>query len=376
MTGSLFVVTNRAYRKNSSNGGYRLLDSPNNKGAKELRVFEAVPADEELTDWRLELIPDRPRNKDFQAAGVEPARRRRSYRGSDLVAARLVQRLRSADRNLVVFIHGYNNTPLDALRRAWRLGQRYGVEVLVFTWPANGGGDDLFEDLHGKASYLSDKSDARASTEALDRALSRLQAQLTELNEGARVQAEKEAREAHPDSLEKRREMMVKLLRSRACPFRVTLLAHSMGNYVLKKTLLTSDERLSVDTIFDNVILKAADTNHEDHARWVERLRAIRRVYITINQEDDALRLSAMKIGDTQKPRLGNTLAEQDAAGATYIDCTGYVGDRHSYFDEADLDRERGEAEPLTEFFGLALDGAIAEEGMPYRAATNTYRLE
>lgn len=267
MAGSIFVVTNRAFRKDKATGSYRLLDSPNSKGTKELRVFEASPVRDGSEDWRIDPISDRPRHRDFQAAGVEPAQGRRRYRASDLVAARLVARLKSGNKNLVAFIHGYNNTVGDALRRARRLAQRYSVEVLVFSWPANGGGDSFFETLHGKASYLADKSDARSSTDALDRALSRLQAQLTELNERVRQQAEAEAGRAEPDNLAARREHIVQRLRERACPFRLTLLAHSMGNYLLKKTLLTSDERLSAGVTFDNVILKAADTNHAEHDR-------------------------------------------------------------------------------------------------------------
>ncbi|GEM_PF-5467513 len=179
MAASLFVVTNRASAKNRSADDYRLRDVPNSKGLKELRLFQATPQDKDLQDWRLELIKDRPRQQDFAAYSVQTARRRNSYRGSDLAAARLVDRLRRENKNLVVFIHGYNNNAEDAFRRAWRLAERY-----------------------------------------------------------------------------------------------------------------------------------QADTNHADHARWVERLRTIRRVYIAINQDDAALRLSAMTIGDQQQPRLGNTLAE------------------------------------------------------------------
>jgi len=379
MPESLFLVTNRAFRRDPDSGGYRLLDSLNPKGGKELRLFEATPKeataeDDALADWHLTMVPDRPRRADFAAHKLEPARRRRSYRGSDLVGARVVGRLRTEGRNLLVFIHGYNNTAADALRRAWRLRERYGVEVIVFTWPANGGGDRVFERLHGKASYLSDKSDARSSTEALDRALGRLQIQLAEVNESVRAEAEREAWELHPDSRDQRRAALVRMLRARACPFRVSVLAHSMGNYLYKKTLLTSDERLSAGCILDNVILKAADTNHADHARWVERIRANRRVYVLINQDDDALRLSAMKIGDQQRPRLGNTLAEQDAAGAVYVDFTGYVGGAHSYFDEADLDREQGRAPSLTDFLGAAVNGEIAEAGLAYDPGSNTHR--
>ncbi|NIR28910.1 MAG: alpha/beta hydrolase [Gammaproteobacteria bacterium] len=376
MPESLFVVTNRHFKRDRKRDSYVLEDGLNRNGAKELRLFEARPASDALEDWHLDLIPDKPGAQDFQNADVEPIGTRKKRRGSDLVAARVVRRLRESRQNLLLFIHGYNNTAVDAFRRAWRIAGHYALEVVVFTWPANGGGERLLEDLHGKASYKSDKSDARASTEALDRALFRMQALLKELSEGVKPQALEEAREAHPGDPDQQRETLVRLLRERACPFNVSLLAHSMGNYLYKKTLMTSSERLSVDTAFDNVILKAADANHEGHKEWVRRIRARRRVYITVNQNDAALQLSTMKVGEDQKPRLGNTLAEQNAANARYIDFTPYVDDRHSYFDETDLGREEGGAQPLTDFFKAALNGEIAEWELPYHAGTNTYRIE
>ena len=375
MPESLFVVTNRAFRRVRGGAGYELRDGLNPKGSRELRLFEARPRGGDVSDWVLEPARDRPTLRDFESHGVEPLRRKRRYNGSDLVAARLVDTLRTHRRNLLVFIHGYNTNALDAIRRAWRIAERYDIEVLLFTWPANGGGERLLENLHGVASYKSDKSDARASTEALDRMLGRMHMLMQELNTGVWEQAEADARAAHPDSPERRREALVRALRERACPFNISLLAHSMGNYLYKKMLLSSGERLSADTVFDNVILKAADTNHEGHAQWVERIRARRRVYVTINQEDDALRLSTMKIGDQQRARLGNTLARQDAANARYIDLTSYVGDAHSYFDEADLERAPGGAKPLTDFVARAVNGESAEDGLDYQVATNTYRL-
>ncbi len=279
--------------------------------------------------------------------------------------------------NFLFFIHGYNNNVYDALNRAESISARYNVEVLLFSWPANGGGDRFFEDLHGKASYLSDKSDARASTEALDRALSRMYDLLSELNQGVFEEIRKEVEERYPDDLAARREEISRLLQERACPFKVSLLAHSMGNYLFKKMLLTSSERLSRNVVFDNVILKAADTNHANHAEWVGRIRARKRVYITINQDDSALALSNLKIGEQQKSRLGSTLREQDAPFATYIDLTHFLENEHSYFVEKDLKAGRP-SEDLVRFTGFlekAVNGEIAETGLPYHADSHTYRM-
>lgn len=372
---SLFVITNRAFRRDGNTGSYDLLDKLNPKGSKELRIFEARPEDDALQRWHLDAVPDKVSLHHFTDAGVEPFVRKTAYRASDLVSACLAKRLRDHNHNLLMFIHGYNNTALDACRRAWRLGKRYGLQVVVFTWPANGGGEWLIENLHGKGSYKSDKSDARSSIEALDRALGRMQMLMNELNRAFLPKIQQEAVAAFPDNRHEQRAMIAKLLRERACPFKVSLLAHSMGNYLYKKMLLSSGERLSTNTIFDNVILKAADTNHADHAEWVQRILIRHRVYVIVNQNDDALRLSTMKIGEEQEPRLGNTLSSQDADNASYIDCTFCAGDRHSYFEELDFDGEEDRSKALCEFYARAFNGEIAEEVLKYYPGTNTYRV-
>jgi len=74
-----------------------------------------------------------------------------------------------ADRNnpkhIVFFVHGFNNALEDVVLRCDLLVKTYGVEVVAFSWPANGGG------IRGVASYLDDKRDAQASVVAFDRAM-------------------------------------------------------------------------------------------------------------------------------------------------------------------------------------------------------------
>ena len=373
MRDAVFVVTNRQLTTDHRTGEVSVGDEPNRAGPNELRLLAAEGGPGE---WRLRAVPDTTNRARFHELGVEPITRKRPYLGSDLAAAIVLDRLRTHDRNLVVFVHGYNNTLRDALDRAHRLAKTYDVEVVVFSWPANGGGKRFLEDVHGLASYKWDKHDARAATGAFDKLLARLGILLKDINQARHQDLEAEARDRFPDDRAKQRDHLARLVRRRVCPFRVTLLTHSMGNYLFKKTLLASSERLSSDVIFDNVILKAADANHADHSAWVERIRARRRVYITINQDDRALWLSDAKLGDEQRPRLGNTLKHQNAANATSLDATRLVGDAHSYFDAEDIEPSGAAAKPLTDFFTRALNGEIAEEGLRYKAANNTYLLE
>ena len=71
-------------------------------------------------------------------------------------------------KHLLLFVHGFNNDLDDVLERAAGLEARYGVEVLCFSWPANGGG------ARGVLSYKSDKRDALASAGALDQVLEKM----------------------------------------------------------------------------------------------------------------------------------------------------------------------------------------------------------
>lgn len=372
MRDAVFVVTNRKFRVNRSTGEVTVSDDPQPRGPNELRL---LAAEGEPGNWRLSEVPDSTNLARFRELGVAPIRRKQAYLGSDLAAAVMLERLTAGKRNLVILVHGYNNTLQDALDRAHSLNRHYGVEVLVFSWPANGGGQRFLEDVHGVASYKWDKHDARASTGAFDKMLSRLGILLRDINRESYADLEERARGQFPDDRGKQRAYLARLVRQYVCPFRVTLLTHSMGNYLFKKMLLASSERLSQDVVLDNVILKAADTNHADHAKWVERIRTRHRVYVTINQDDPALMLSDAKLGDDQRPRLGNTLGRQDAANATYIDVTDFVGDAHSYFHSGDIDKSEADARPLTDFFAKALNGEVAEEGLRYKAGSNTYIL-
>jgi len=368
----MIVITNRDFSKHRNRDTYSLKDGFNDKGPEELRLFTAEPGTgRRKGKWDLTLLPDTPARKEFRGLDtsfIRPEGRDRF--GSDLATARLLHSIRRTGNDVVLFIHGYNTAIEDSLDRAHSMEETYPVEVIVFSWPSNGGGDNPLEDAHGVASYLLDKSDARKSITALDRALWRMNQLLTDLNAETFTEARRFACDHAPGNRDEQRRHMARWLREHRCPFNVTLIAHSMGNYLYKKLLTSSSERLSRNCTFDNVVLKAADTNHRDHARWIERIRARKRVYVLINQEDHALALSNMKVGEQQKPRLGSTVAEQNAANASYIDFTGRIGDEHSYFVNADLQKSLDTLEPLMQ---KMLTGRLAHHELEYRPDTNTY---
>lgn len=260
--------------------------------------------------------------------------------------------------------HGFNNDLQSVLERAHALEDDYGVQVIAFSWPANGGG------VKGVLDYKSDKRDARASAGALGRALGKVHGYLRLFTEPLRQECWAKAQRKFRSDPESRDAYYTSLL-AKACPFSVNCLFHSMGNY-LYKTVLLSTASEGTELIFDNVVLASADTNTEEHARWVDRIECRGRVYVTINEDDYALAASRAKSGREQRARLGHWIGGLDPRQARYIDFSGAprVGTSHAYFGGRVL-----ESETVKEFSQRTLTGGRTEEGLAYDAANNPYRI-
>ncbi len=173
-----------------------------------------------------------------------------------------------------------------------------------------------------------------------------------------------------PDNLTKQREYLSELIKKN-CDLSVSLLCHSMGNYVFKHAL-TSDLAESRKLIFDNIILAAADTNNESHSKWVETLQVRHSIYITINENDYALSWSRRKPGEQQKARLGHYLKKLGADNATYVDFTHEkaVNNSHSYFDSKTVGDNKG----ALRFFRKVFSGDDVMPYLEYLPHNNTYR--
>jgi esterase/lipase superfamily enzyme len=369
----MFIITNRQVNEQLKTVD-AFLDIPNANGPNELRMAEATRSGKQ---WAISILPDIITPAMIKEAGIVPDIDPKTNEEKPVFASRYVMHKirgrvnpklagkRGKGRNLVLFIHGFNNNVQDVLDRAESFSRLYDVEVIAFTWPANGGG------IKGVASYKSDKRDALASTGALDRALGKLNEYLQEIHAQHVTETEQEADERFGNDSEKWNSF-VSNRSERWCPFNISLVLHSMGNYLYKHLLGSSTFNRDL-LLFDNVILAAADTNNEDHAEWVDRIQFRKRLYITINENDAALLASRMKMGEQQKARLGHYLFRLDAQRAMYINFTGlpYVGDSHAYF--------KGRAvrnEAIKHFFHAVINGEHAETDLVYDVARNMYRFE
>tara|TARA_R110001583_G_C5655889_1_gene409224 strand:+ start:2476 stop:3558 length:1083 start_codon:yes stop_codon:yes gene_type:complete len=360
----MYLITNRVIKKGKGLGIFG--KTPNPSGPNELR---AVNVNKKGTGWSVEHVDNKlttqevKRLKDKFHLNIDE---QKNWYGSLTVACELFEKAQKERKSILFFAHGYNNDVSDVLKTAYELETLYNVIVVPFTWPANGGGA-----ISGTASYLSDKSDARASSGAFNRFVEKINFFHSLLTEAAITNIKIKVNTKYPDN---KNPMAASALYSqlvdKSCVVKINLLCHSMGNYLLKHSLMTSDNSTS-KLVFDNICLVAADANNNRHADWVEKLDARKRVYIVINEDDSALKASRIKPGKEQLARLGHYLKKLNSANAIYIDVTDGANSEHSYFKGDSVDKN----EKLKAVFNNMFNGLTVEKHLDYVNGNNSYRL-
>lgn len=362
----MFVVTNRVVHEGKT--GLDVFGrEPNPRGPNELRAIEITGS----RPFRVKLLDDQLTHAEVEALARRLAKfgvqldQTKDWFASLRVACEVFERALNERRHVLLFVHGYNNDMADVLRTAHNLERLYNLIVVPFSWPANGGGK-----VSGAAAYLSDKDDARASATALHRAVQRIGFYHGLFTEGLNQQLMDRATARHPNSPETAHALFVRLV-NQQCRSTVNLACHSMGNYLLKYATRPSNSSLR-DLVFDNISLVAADVNNPGHQNWVQVLPVRNRLYVTINENDYALRWSRRKPGDAQEERLGHHLRNLTASNAYYIDLTRNrgVGTGHSYFQG----RPVTENATLKRLFSRIFEGDRAETSLEYHADINVYR--
>lgn len=361
----MFFITNRKISSNKK-GLDVFGDTPNPKGGNELRLLHV---EKQGKNYSAKLLMDKLSTAEKQALKLKfdlPIDISEEWYASLKVACALFEQASKQGKSILFFVHGYNNDVKDVFKTASEIERRYKVIVVPFTWPANGGGA-----LSGTAAYLDDKKDARASTNALDSLVVKIAQYHDMLTASARRDAMTRASSAHKTNPGAAREYYTRLL-DRSCKVKISLACHSMGNYLLKYSLMPSSSALA-KLVFDNVVLIAADANNKNHDKWVERIETRNRIYVVINEDDSALQWSRRKPGKEQLARLGHYLKNLKASNAHYLNLTEakYVGSDHSYFKGRPVNNNKR----LEKLFMDVFQGVIAERGLVFRSDINAYEL-
>ena len=313
----IYIVSNRELNDESSLGfGYK----PNGKGIEEVRIATAEESD---GGWQVDI------HEEVSSMSVDTAM---EDKPSFKLFCKLQKSMMDNSRNCVFLIHGYNVNFTSALETAQKVRELYDVEVILFSWPSLGAGEGeqhLGKEFIGTLNYKRDKQTAIRSVLALSKAFSSLGRYL-EYTQEQGIQ----------------------------CGQSFNLLAHSMGNYLLKH--LMKSTVYSGDTLlFENVVLCAADVNNEGHETFVDKIPHRRRIYVTINEDDFALKWSRRKLGKQQKARLGHYNRNLVSDIAVYLDFTdaAKVGDSHGYF----ADKAAKNNKTIRKLFDELLNGKRGE---------------
>lgn len=360
----MYLITNRALKKGK--GLNSIGKTPHPKGPNELRLLRVEEVGGEWSTIEVQDTLSLDKVKQLKAAHKLDIDVKDQWHSSLEVACLLFDQARREKKSILFFVHGYNNDIEYVLKTAKEIECLYEVIVVPFSWPANGGGV-----ISGAASYLSDKSDAMASAGALNRTIGKIQYFHTLLTKAERKKFELAAQKKHPKNKDAANALYTKLI-EKNCSVKISLLCHSMGNYVLEHTF-NCDKNATSKLVFDNVCLIAADTNNEGHDRWINRLDVRKRLYVVINENDFALMASRIKPGDEQKARLGHYTKKLVSPNAYYVDLTTVDGvDRgHSYFKgESVLSNEK-----LKSLFKEMFSGMASDRRLVYRSDNNSYQL-
>lgn len=371
----MFFFTNREF-DSALRGFGKFGKCVNSRGPNELYAIEVNgainnPTIKQVPDILKHTVANRLIKKYHlelpEATGDDalPENKKVKYFASLQVSCNVFQQARDEEKSVLFYVHGYNNDVEDIYKTAKEIERLYGVIVVVFTWPANGGGA-----VSGTLSYLADKRDARTSKDALNRTIDIFGHYHGLLTNAARCRIRSDVEARYPDNPTRQREVFSRKIES-YCKVSVNMLCHSMGNYVLKHAL-NSELAEARKLVFDNISLVAADTNNELHEDWVDLLQVRSSVYIAINENDYALSWSRRKPGEQQKARLGHYLKRLESKHAIYVDMTKEraVGESHSYFDGKTVNKNAG----VKRFFKGAFCGDSLASRLEYRAHNNTYR--
>ena len=312
-------------------------------GLANLRFGSARITGDDLDIYDLDIAPERLRIDRERKIKGGPG----SVLGSNSVFQHVRQEMVDEACDTVVFVHGYSVSFREALTSAAQLKRNISegqnplpVNVVLFSWPSDGS-------MMPYIAYANDRQDAAASGPAFARGLLKLADFL---------------RGATPEE---------------SCNQRIHLVAHSMGNYVLRHTVqqYIAQSQGRPARLFDQVLLMAADEDddafeHDYKLRPLPRLA--KRVNVYFNNNDRAMAVSDKTKGNPD--RLGDDgprLPRGVPGKISLIDCTPVVEGivEHSYF----LDSPMVVADMKRVLAGTASD---LIDGRQYVQETNCYRLK
>jgi esterase/lipase superfamily enzyme len=260
-----------------------------------------------------------------QVASVEVAKENlkaaKPILGSANIFQAAQQQMLEGGCDVLILIHGFNVSFRTALISLAQLtqgltssnpmdkGKSLKLLPVVFSWPSDG--TMLFSGSQGKAAYQNDRQDAATSGPAFARAFLKMT------------------------------DFIQQLAPDQQCNRKIHLVAHSMGNYVLRNAL--QEIRRQIDDrfprIFDQVLMMAADED-DDAFEFEHKLlhlpRLTTRTTVYFNRGDIALWASDTLKGNVARLGSDGPMHPQRLPRNVYpVDCTQIL-------EEAKIPKEHG----------------------------------
>ncbi len=346
MTTIYFATNRRPNRQDAPDDFGRDFSSD---GLANLRFGKAEVTGPTLNQYQVRVAPEN--------FAVDPP-----VLGSQQIFEQIRQEMQQQAEDTLILVHGFNTSFRSALSTAALLknvltaadplhpNQRLRLNLVLFSWPSDGELLLSNPQARDKVAYKNDRLNAAASGTAFARGFLKV---ADFINNS--VPSDQQCRQS------------------------IHLLAHSMGNYVLRYALQEIKKQTSdqIPRIFDQVLLMAADEDDDsfefDH-KLMSLPRLTRRVSAYFNNGDLALWASDnLKGNPTRLGTDGPLHPQQVPRNVSLVDCTRVVdqaGDpaEHSYY----VNVPRVVAD-----LRLVLRKQAADEipGRQYLTQNNRYRL-
>lgn len=224
----------------------------------------------------------------------------------------------------VFLIHGFHQDVKETIKKARFLIEKQGVNVVLFSWPSRPKPIDSF-DSSTLEDYIKDfiKSvlfgfGAPSLRSVFIKEISKWLQDMVTNYVPARSNAEASTTDFYNAT-----SLLDKHLMPKIKDGRLSLLVHSMGNYLLQHTI---KDRGKLPITFTNILLHQADVDAANHGAWVPKLASStsKKLYISVNVFDYVLAASNIlhraKLGRTNAERLGQSVRmKPDGAYQGYI---------------------------------------------------------
>ena len=202
------------------------------------------------------------------------------------------------------------------LKKAIDIENNHDVNVIAYSWPSQpftGKDDPILSAL--KKESVKKLISSFGGNHIVNLVLSKTTQKAEEFFRNY-LQARTNAEASPPDFNQALKVIDNFLLKPLGSKIKISLLSHSLGNYLLQNTIATKMFKIK----FKNIILHQADVDGISHATWAKKLYSkSNRLYITINQYDYIL-MAANFVN--REERLGQTNKFYGCKKASYIEFT------------------------------------------------------